>query len=91
MVSDEIGVFVPSEFCDLVFATERRVRDESGDPDMDHATMAQRLMAIFEADPTIPTQTGGISAMLVLEILHWEDEFRAMSGAPRNVRRSPSA
>ena len=87
MVSDEVGAFVPSEFCDLVLATERQIREESGDPEMDHATMALRLMAIFESDPTVPTQDGAISAMLIVEVLHWEDEFRAMSGVPRNVRR----
>ena len=51
--------------------------------------MAQRLMAIFEADPSVPTDVGTISTALVFEVLHWEDEFRAMAGAPRTVRPSP--
>ncbi|MDA0301801.1 MAG: hypothetical protein O2822_04680 [Chloroflexi bacterium] len=89
MVSDQVGAFVPSEFCDLVVATEREVRAETGDAEMDHATMAQRLMAIFEADPSVPTDVGTISTALVFEVLHWEDEFRAMAGAPRTVRPSP--
>ena len=89
MVSDDVGAFVPSEFCDLVLATERRVREESGDAAMDHAAMADRLMAIFAADPAAPTQDGATSALLIFEVLHWEDEFRAMSGTPRQVRPSP--
>lgn len=89
MVSDQVGAFVPSEFCDLVLATEHRVREESGDPAIDHATMADRLMAIFATHPALPTQAGAISALLIFEVLHWEDEFRAMSGAPRQVRPSP--
>ena len=89
MVSDAVGAFVPSEFCDLVLATERRVREESGDPAMDHAAMADRLMATLAENPALPTQHGAISATLIFEVLHWEDEFRAMSGTPRQVRPSP--
>lgn len=88
MLSDELGGFVPSELCDLVIITEEQVRTEADDPEMDHATMAKRLMAIFEADPEIPTQDGAVTEFVVLEILHWEDEFRAMAGSPRTVRRS---
>lgn len=89
MVSDQVGAFVPAEFCDLVLATERRVRDDTGDEAMDHASMAERLMAIFDADPTVPTEAGTIDARLIFEVLHWEDEFRAMAGTPRTVRPSP--
>ena len=89
MLSDDVGAFVPSEFCDLVIDTERQIREDTGDADMDHATMAERLMAIFEADPKLPTQTGAITPMLIFEVLHWEDEFRAMAGPPRTVRPSP--
>jgi hypothetical protein len=32
-------------------------------------------------------KTGAITPNLVEEILHWEDECRAMAGNPRNVRR----
>ena len=56
---------------------------------MDHASMAERLMAIFEADPAVPTEAGTITARLIFEVLHWEDEFRAMAGMPRDVRPSP--
>lgn len=89
MVSEEFETFIPSVFCDLVFATERRVREESGDPAMDHDTMAARLMEIFDADPEVPTDTGAVHAHLVYEVLHWEDQFRAMAGLPREVRPSP--
>ena len=87
MASEELGGFIPSELCDLVISTEAQVRAETGDDEMDHATMAQRLMEIFEADPDLPTQ-GAIAEWVVREILHWEDEFRAMAGAPRKVRPS---
>ncbi len=89
MVSDQVGAFVPSEFCDLVLATERQVREDTGDESLDHAGMAERLMAIFEADASIPTEAGTITARLIFEVLHWEDEFRAMAGMPRSVRPSP--
>ena len=88
MVSDDLESFIPSELCDLVMETEERLREEAGDPAIDHRTMATRLMAIFEAEPDVPTQEGAISEGLLLEILQWEDEFRAMAGQPRNVRRS---
>ncbi len=88
MVSEELGGFVPSELCDLVMETEHEIREESRDPEMDHVSMAHRIMAVFEDDPEIPTQDGGVTAYVVTEILHWEDEFLAMAGHPRNVRPS---
>ena len=45
-------------------------------------------MEVFEADPEVPTQDGAVSEFVVREILHWEDEFRAMAGSPRTVRPS---
>lgn len=87
MLSDELDSFVPSELCDIVMGAEQKVRDEASDPHMSHDEMAKRLMAIFEADPQIPTQEGAVSEYLVREILHWEDEFLTMAGVPRNVRR----
>ena len=90
MISEQFEAFIPAAFCELVFTTERRVREDSGDPDMDHAAMTDRLMAIFEADPEIPTANGAVSAMLVTEVLYWEDQFRGMAGQPRDVRPSPS-
>lgn len=88
MVSEELGGFIPAELCDLVMETEHEIREEAGDPEMDHGSMAQRIMAIFEADPDIPTQEGGVTVYVVTEILHWEDEFLSMAGHARNVRPS---
>ncbi|RJQ13155.1 MAG: hypothetical protein C4558_00500 [Dehalococcoidia bacterium] len=87
MISAELESFVPSELCDIVMEAEQKVRDETGDQRMSHDEMAKRLMAIFEADPEIPTQEGAVSEFLVREILHWEDEFLTMAGAPRQVNR----
>ena len=87
MLSAELESFVPSELCDIVMEAEQKVRDETGDQRMSHDEMARRLMATFEADPEIPTQEGAVSEYLVREILHWEDEFRVLAGAPRDVRR----
>jgi hypothetical protein len=88
MVSEELGGFIPAELCDLVIDVELRIRAETGDEDMDHATMATRIMEVFEADPEVPTQEGAVSEFIVREILHWEDEFRTMAGFPRTVRPS---
>lgn len=88
MVSEELGGFIPAELCDLVIETELKIRAETGDELMDHAQMAQRVMDVFRDDPEVPTQEGAVSEFIVREILHWEDEFRAMAGAPREVRPS---
>lgn len=88
MVSEELGGFVPSELCDLVILTEEKIREEVGDPEMDHASMAKRVMDIFKDDPEVPTQEGAVSEFIIREILHWEDEFRTMAGSPRTIRPS---
>lgn len=87
MLSAELESFVPSELCDIVMEAEQKLRDETGDQRIPHDEMAKRLMAQFEADPEIPTQEGAVSEFLVREILHWEDEFLVLAGAPRDVRR----
>jgi hypothetical protein len=86
MVSEELGGFIPAELCDLVIENELKIREETGDEDMDHESMTARIMEIFREDPTVPTQEGAVSEFIVREILHWEDEFRAMAGEPRTVR-----
>jgi len=88
MVTEELGGFIPSELCDLVIVTEEKIRAEVGDPEMDHANMAKRIMAVFEEDPEVPTQSGAVSEFIIREILHWEDEFRTMAGSPRTIRPS---
>ena len=87
MVSEDLGGFVPSELVDLLMEKEREVRAESKDPEMDHRSMAQKLIPIFEAEG-VPVKEGAVTPMLLEEILHWEDEFLAMAGTPRNVRPS---
>ena len=74
--------------CDLVILTEEKIREEIGDPEMDHASMAKRVMDIFKDDPEVPTQEGAVSEFIIREILHWEDEFRTMAGSPRTIRSS---
>ncbi len=88
MVSEELGGFIPSELCDLVMETEHEIRTETNDHEMDHSSMARRIMEVFESDEEIPTQEGAVTVYVVIEILHWEDEFLAMAGHPRNVRPS---
>ena len=85
MVQYRFGVFhtQPRALTDLESALE-----EVGDPEMDHASMAARVMKVFEDDPDVPTQEGAVSEFIIREILHWEDEFRTMAGSPRSVRPS---
>jgi len=88
MVSEDLGGFVPSELCDLVIEHELRIREETGDALMDHVTMATKILESFRDDPDIPDNEHAINDYLIREILHWEDEFRAMAGSPRTVRPS---
>jgi hypothetical protein len=53
---------------------------------MDHETMVSRLVPLLEADG-VPMKEGAVTPYVLGEILHWEDEFLAMAGHPRNVRR----
>jgi hypothetical protein len=87
MVSEDLGGFIPAELIDLVMELETKVRGEHDDPEMDHQAMAEQLMPLIEGEG-VPTQTGGVSHHLLVEILHWEDEFLAMAGHPRTVRAS---
>jgi hypothetical protein len=47
--------------------------------------MVNRLVPLLEEDG-IPMKEGAVTPHLLGEILHWEDEFLAMAGHPRNVR-----
>lgn len=87
MVSDDLGGFVPSELVDMLMVKEREVREAEDDAEMDHRTMATKLIPLFEAEG-IPVKEGAVTPMLLEEILHWEDEFLAMAGRPRTVRAS---
>lgn len=85
MVSEDLGGFIPAELIDLIMEFETKVRDESNDPEMDHQTMVTRLVPLLEADG-VPMKEGAVTPFLIGEILHWEDEFRAMAGNPRKIR-----
>lgn len=85
MVSEDLGGFVPSELVDLVMEFEVKVREETGDAAMDHQSMVNRLVPMLEEDG-VPMKEGAVTPHLLGEILHWEDEFLAMAGQPRNVR-----
>jgi hypothetical protein len=85
MVSEDLGGFVPSELIDLVMEFESKVRNETGDHEMDHQSMVNRLVPLLEEDG-VPMKDGAVTPHLLGEILHWEDEFLAMAGHPRNVR-----
>lgn len=87
MVSEDLGGFIPAELIDLVMELEVKLRSEHSDAEMDHQAMAERLLPLIEAEG-VPTQTGGVSNHLLVEVLHWEDEFLAMAGHPRTIRAS---
>ncbi|MEI6136842.1 MAG: hypothetical protein WCQ48_05435 [Chloroflexota bacterium] len=86
MISDQFDAFVPSMFCAMVFMTEDGVREDNSDPQMDHATMTDRIITIFEADPDMHAKENPDLPNLVFEILHWEDQFRCMAGEDRHLR-----
>jgi hypothetical protein len=86
MVSEDLGGFVPAELIDLVMEFETKVREDTGDAEMDHQSMVNHLVPLLEEDG-VPMKEGAVTPYLLAEILHWEDEFLAMAGAPRNVRQ----
>ncbi len=86
-VSEELGGFVPAELVDLMMELEHAVRADLGDRDMDHASMSLHLVERFEAEG-VPIKTGALTREVLLELLHWEDEFLALAGYPRQVRPS---
>ena len=85
MVSEDLGGFVPSELVDLIMEFEVKVRDESGDPELDHQSMVKRLVPLLEEDG-VPMKDGAVTPHLIAEILHWEDEFLSMAGQARKIR-----
>ena len=87
MVSEDLGGFIPAELVDLVMEREVIIRADHGDPLMDHQTMAAKLMPLMEEEG-VPTSQGCVTPHLLVEILHWEDEFRSMAGQPRKIRPS---
>lgn len=87
MISDDFNGFVPAELIDLLMELEQKIRVESNDPQMDHWTMAERMIPVLEGEG-VPTEQGGFTAEVLYEIFHWEDQFLDMAGFPRDVRPS---
>ena len=48
--------------------------------------MAERLLEKLAAEGAPTDQRWGVTTHLLVEILFWEDEFRALAGRPRQVR-----
>ena len=86
-VSEELGGFVPAELVDLMMELEHAVRADLSDPDMDHASMSLHLIERFELEG-VPVKTGALTRDVLLELLHWEDEFLSLAGYPRQVNPS---
>ncbi len=84
-VSEDLGGFVPAELVDLMMELEHAVRSELGDPGLDHAAMSLHLVERFEGEG-VPMKVGALTREVLLELLHWEDEFLALAGYPRQVR-----
>ena len=84
---EEFGGFLAPELVELIMEHEATVRAEAGDAEIDHHSMAERLMPRLEEEG-VPVKPGGVTRELVQEILHWEDEFLGLAGHPRSVRGS---
>ena len=85
-LSEEFGGFIAAEVVDAVLEFEAEIRDAAGDPEMDHRTMAGRLLERLREEGAPTGERWGVTADLLIEILHWEDEFRGLAGRPRTVR-----
>ena len=85
-LSEEFGGFIAAEVVDAVLEFEADIRLEENDLGMDHALMAERLLEKLAAEGAPTDQRWGVSTHLLVEILFWEDEFRALAGRPRQVR-----
>ena len=85
-LSEEFGGFIAAEVVDAVLEFEADIRTEQDDPGMDHAAMAERLLERLAAEGAPTDQRWGVTTHLLVEILFWEDEFRALAGRPRHVR-----
>ena len=85
-LSEEFGGFIAAEVVDAVLEFEADIRLEENDLGMDHTLMAERLLEKLAAEGAPTDQRWGVSTHLLVEILFWEDEFRALAGRPRQVR-----
>ncbi len=90
-LSEEFGGFIAAEVVDAVLEFEVEIRIEHGDAGMDHASMAGHLLERLREDGAPTDERWGMTTQLLVEILHWEDEFRGLAGRARAVRpHSPS-
>ena len=87
-LTEEFGGFLAAEMIDAVFEFEAEIRIEAGDPEMDHRTMAERLLERLAAEGAAVGSRWGVTPQLLIEILHLEDEFRGLPGRARTVRPS---
>lgn len=82
----EFGGFISPELIEGMLEIEQRLRDERADPLIDHQTMHSLIFVHMTEVEGVPTGFAGMNPQLVLEVLHWEDEFLALAGRPRTVR-----
>ncbi len=87
-LSEEFGGFIAAEVVDAVLEFEVEIRVEHADSEMDHATMAGHLLERLREEGAPTDERWGLTPQLLVEILHWEDEFRGLAGRPRSVRSS---
>ncbi len=85
-LSEEFGGFIAAEVVDAVLEFEADIRIAEDAPEMDHASMADRLLARLAEEGAPTDQRWGVTTHLLIEILYWEDEFRTLAGRPRRIR-----
>jgi hypothetical protein len=87
-LSDEYGGFIAAEMIDAVLEFEVDIRVEHQDHEMDHVSMAGHLLEKLGEEGAPVDNRWGVTPQLLVEILHWEDEFRGLAGQARTVRPS---
>jgi hypothetical protein len=85
-MSEEFGGFLPGEIVEGILELEQTIRDQLADPALDHDSMARRLLAQLAEDGIPVGGYGQINLELLIEMLHWEDEFLGLAGQPRTTR-----
>jgi len=85
-LAEEYGGFIAAEMIDAVLEFEVEIRVAQQDPEMDHQTMAGLLLTRLGEEGAAVDNRFGVTPQLVLEILHWEDDFRGLAGHARKVR-----
>ena len=84
-LTEDVGGFIAAELIDLVMAREVELRVAHDDPEMSHLVMAERLLPMLAAEG-VAVKPGAVSRELLVEILHWEDDFLGFAGQPRKIR-----